>query len=547
MAMTSTPQALRHGFQLNEYTIRDVVGMGGFGVVYRAWDCQLEREVAIKEYLPCALAHRAVDDQVKVLAPKHQALFDAGMRSFINEARLLAQFDHPALVKVYRFWEAHGTAYMVMPLYHGVPLKTWWSSVPLTAREAELKRLITVLCSALDMLHQQQCFHRDISPDNILVLNNTGQPVLLDFGAARRQIGSSTQAFTVVLKASYAPIEQYAEDPDLQQGPWTDIYALGAVMHDLMAGKPPPSAVTRMIQDPYQPLTDQTCLYSAELCDCVNQCLQLLPAQRPQHVQDLQMKLSNMQDSPGSAGEPTQILPKRPYQKPSHGKKIHPLLSTRVTAIVGTALFSTVGLLTSIDWGMREQKAQGSVSNQIQAAVSNPVQRLDVDALIEVAWRTVQQQGGFQPLQLNAPNPVLKIGRDLLSVEVNTPQSGWLSVYALTTGGQFIRLFPNRRFSELRATAGKTLVFPPTAEPIQSTGPAGTNRLWFVVSHRPPVDTDLHWTDQAGYDQLTLNVYQNRSDGGLLLGQQLLRAVGCGSNSCTDIGAIGTLRIEEVE
>ena len=114
----------RSGHRLHEFELRGVIGVGGFGIVYRAFDHSLEREVAIKEYMPSALAGRSGKHQVSLLSASHSETFALGLSSFVNEARLLARFDHPSLVKVHRFWEDNGTAYMVMPLYRGITLRS---------------------------------------------------------------------------------------------------------------------------------------------------------------------------------------------------------------------------------------------------------------------------------------------------------------------------------------------------------------------------------------------------------------------------------------
>ena len=245
--------ALPNGTRVHEFEITRVIGEGGFSIVYLAFDHTLHRSIALKEYIPSALASRRGDQTVAVRSAQHQQTFEAGLRSFINESRLLAQFDHPALVKVFRFWEANGTAYMAMPFYEGRTLKQILREHPEQASEAWLKRLLVPLLDALTLLHAHQCYHRDIAPDNIQVLDNEA-PVLLDFGAARRTIGDMTQAFTVILKPGYAPIEQYAEEMDLKQGPWTDVYALSALLYAAIVGRPPPTAVARVIKDPLEPL-----------------------------------------------------------------------------------------------------------------------------------------------------------------------------------------------------------------------------------------------------------------------------------------------------
>ena len=219
-----------------------MLGVGGFGIVYLASDHSLEREVALKEYMPASLAARGAGPQITVRSSSFAETYAIGLRSFVNEARLLARFDHPSLVKVYRFWEDNATAYMVMPFLQGVDAARHapraWRIRPTRPGSAASSRRS---CSALELLHREGVYHRDIAPDNIL-LPRDGPPVLLDFGAARRVISDRTQSLTAILKPSYAPIEQYAEMTQLRQGPWTDLYALGAVIHYLLFGAPPAPA-----------------------------------------------------------------------------------------------------------------------------------------------------------------------------------------------------------------------------------------------------------------------------------------------------------------
>ena len=240
------------GTRLGEFEITRLIGEGGFGIVYAAKDHLLEREVAIKEYMPSALASRAHDAWVAVKSDRHAETFTSGLHSFVNEAKLLAQFDHPSLVKVYRFWEGNGTAYMAMPLYRGDTLRQALKRLGGPPSEAWLRQLMVPMLDALDLIHSARCYHRDVAPDNILILEN-GRPVLLDFGAARRVIGDMTQALTVILKPGFAPVEQYANGPEMRQGPWTDIYAFAAVLYYCITGKAPIPAVARMMRDTMVP------------------------------------------------------------------------------------------------------------------------------------------------------------------------------------------------------------------------------------------------------------------------------------------------------
>ncbi|WP_326535493.1 serine/threonine-protein kinase [Pseudorhodoferax sp.] len=271
------------GSQVGEYRLLRVVGEGGFGVVYEARDLSLDRIVAVKEYMPSTLAGRMASNQLQVRS-QHRGAFDAGLRSFINEARLLAKFSHPALVHVYRFFEANGTAYMVMRYYEGMTFKALLAAGPRTISEAWLSAMLAPVLDVLEMLHAADCYHRDISPDNIF-LQSSGGPVLLDFGAARRIIGDLTQALTMVLKPGFAPIEQYVDDGAMQQGAWTDIYQLGAMLFLAVTGRPPATAVARLINDPTPRLTPHSYPgFSARFLQGIQHALAVKPEDRPQSI-----------------------------------------------------------------------------------------------------------------------------------------------------------------------------------------------------------------------------------------------------------------------
>jgi serine/threonine protein kinase len=277
--------ALPVGTLLGEFEITGLIGEGGFGIVYLAYDHSLQRKVALKEYMPSGLASRKSGMTV-AKSKQHLDTFQAGLRSFINEARLLAQFDHPSLVKVHRFWEANGTAYLVMPFYDGKTLKEALRQLEGPPDEHWLKQLLRQLLDALNVIHKENCFHRDISPDNILILKD-GRPLLLDFGAARRVISDMTQNLTVILKPGYAPIEQYAEMKSMKQGAWTDIYALAAVAYFAITGKTPVPAVSRIISDSLEPLVklehgqDR---YSPAFLRTIDKALAVKPEERPQDI-----------------------------------------------------------------------------------------------------------------------------------------------------------------------------------------------------------------------------------------------------------------------
>jgi len=290
--------ALPAGTRFGELEIVRVLGVGGFGIVYLALDHALQRQVALKEYMPVALAGRGRGQKVSVRSAAHGETYALGLRSFINEARLLARFNHPSLVKVYRFWEDNGTAYMVMPYLQGRNLRDVRRAMIEAPSEAWLRSVIDPLLDALELLHREDVYHRDIAPDNVLLPPGEA-PVLLDFGAARRAIGDRSQAFTAILKPSYAPIEQYAEAVQLRQGPWTDLYALGAVVYFLLRGVPPPPATARAVQDDVPLLIDQNIAgISPQFLAATEWALAVRPVHRPHDVAALREVLEGRAEVP---------------------------------------------------------------------------------------------------------------------------------------------------------------------------------------------------------------------------------------------------------
>ncbi|MEO6362069.1 MAG: protein kinase, partial [Caldimonas sp.] len=300
--------ALPPGTRFGEFEILRVVGVGGFGIVYLANDHSLEREVALKEYMPASLAARGKGPQITVRSSSFAETYAIGLRSFVNEARLLARFDHPSLVKVYRFWEDNATAYMVMPFLQGVTLRDTRRAMAHPPDEAWIRSVIAPILSALELLHREGVYHRDIAPDNIL-LPPDGPPVLLDFGAARRVISDRTQSLTAILKPSYAPIEQYAEMVQMRQGPWTDLYALGAVIHYLLFGVPPAPATARAVQDDVDAIENRIVPGVSPLfLEAVSWMLSIRPNQRPQSGEQLRAVLDGHAQIP-PRGRPGITLP----------------------------------------------------------------------------------------------------------------------------------------------------------------------------------------------------------------------------------------------
>jgi serine/threonine protein kinase len=304
-------QALAPGTRFGELEVLGTLGAGGFGIVYLARDHSLEREVAIKEYMPSQFALRDGQSHVSVRSLSMRDTFELGRRSFVNEARLLARFDHPSLLKVYRFWEANGTAYMAMPRLVGQNLREAARRQPTPPPEAWVRRIFDTVLAGLEALHAQQVWHRDVAPDNIFLPADGSAPILLDFGAARQAIGDRTQSFTAILKPSFAPIEQYAEATSLRQGPWTDFYALAAVMHQLLTGHPPQPATARTMADELAPLALPG--YAPSFLAALDWALRVPPHQRPQSAAEWRDVVAGR--APVPAAQP--IPPRRAPAPPS--------------------------------------------------------------------------------------------------------------------------------------------------------------------------------------------------------------------------------------
>ncbi|UBM41320.1 serine/threonine protein kinase [Hafnia paralvei] len=282
----TVPNALPVGYRFNEFEIKEMIGGGGFGIVYRAWDHQLERTIAIKEFMPSSLAVRGDDMTLVLRSERFGRAFSAGLNSFIQEARLLARFNHPNLLHVLRFWVQNDTAYMGTLFYRGTTLSRLREEKPELINEAWIHRTLPMLFGAIKTIHDEGYLHRDISLDNIQIQDN-GLPVLLDFGSARCIIGNFSDETETMLRPGFAPIEQYIDDNESEQGPWTDIYALGAVLRTLIVGSPPPVSVVRSIQDTCKPLVELMPQgYSIPLLQAIDRALALHMEDRPQSIDE---------------------------------------------------------------------------------------------------------------------------------------------------------------------------------------------------------------------------------------------------------------------
>ncbi len=276
--------ALPEGTELvGDYRIKRVLGAGGFGITYLADEIALDRQVTIKEYFPSDFAARATEMDAAPRSQNCSEDYSWGLERFIDEAQALAKFDHPNIMRVYRYFRTNNTAYMVLHFEEGQSLKSWLTKLRRAPRQNELDDIVSKLLEALQVIHESDFLHRDIAPDNIII-RPYGSPVLIDFGSARREIARHSKTVSALVKPGYSPYEQYAET-SRQQGPWTDIYALGATLYHAVTGKRPPDSPTRMINDELiPPQSIARAAYRPNFLAAIEKALRLTVEQRPQSV-----------------------------------------------------------------------------------------------------------------------------------------------------------------------------------------------------------------------------------------------------------------------
>jgi TPR repeat protein len=354
--------ALASGTRVGRYVVRSVLGQGSFGITYLAHDDQLGCDVAIKEYLPTALAGR--HDGVNVLPNSTKAAeeFAWGRKRFVDEGQTLAGFrGRPGMVHVYDLVEANGTAYIVMELVHGAALdKKLDLYGPLSAQDVD--RLLPPLLDVLATVHQAGFVHRDIKPANIL-LDLEGCPVLIDFGAARAAMAARTTAMTAVYTPGFAAIEQFA---DGEQGPWTDIYGLAATLYRAISGRMPPRSVERVLADSYQPLAElKPTGFSAQLLSGIDRGLAVRPADRPQTIVQWRAALYSVHapaDAPVAAPAPAAAAAPAATAAPAVGRRWRTVMYAGVGSLAVAAAAGTFLVVRQTDPSAWLQEAWGEES-----------------------------------------------------------------------------------------------------------------------------------------------------------------------------------------
>ena len=310
--MNDHHNALPAGYRLGEYEIQTVLGSGGFGVTYKAHDHNLDKLVAIKEYLPPDFAVRDGRTTVKPKSSANKDDYEWGLDRFLDEARTLARFDHPHINRVYRFFKENGTAYLVLEYIEGDLLSDLLKDKG-RFNEAGIQRMLDELLDGLDAVHSAGYIHRDIKPANI-IFRRDGGAVLLDFGAARQAIGQRSQMITSILTRGYAPVEQYLDTVDAM-GAWSDLYSLGVVAYRCLVGGDESVVIDapsrahfakrgQIDKDMPPAVKVGKGNYSASLLSAIDWAMQVEESDRPQSVAEMQAVLAGEGDVEVGAASP---------------------------------------------------------------------------------------------------------------------------------------------------------------------------------------------------------------------------------------------------
>lgn len=298
---------------MGRYAVGRVLGKGGFGVTYLAYDLKGEFRVAIKEYMPDTLAYRTPGNTIiSTYEGDKEESFRLGAEKFYEEAKTVSRFNgHPNIINVQEFFYENNTAYFVMEYIEGVDLKTYVTRMGGTLSQKECTEILTPILDALIVVHSVGVLHRDISPDNIYVTTDGGVK-LLDFGAARQVLGEKSKSLSVVLKPGFAPIEQYQTRG--KQGQWTDVYALAATMFYCLTGQVPEAAMDRVEAEMENRSADgvsQTLwnsgTISQRLAVVLRKALALRASERYQNMGEFKQALIAAQEQPQSPSQPAPL------------------------------------------------------------------------------------------------------------------------------------------------------------------------------------------------------------------------------------------------
>ena len=367
------PVALRAGTLLNDrYIVGRVLGQGGFGITYLAFDTQLQTKVAVKEYMPNDIATRVEGTTVSVAMETRADDFTYGAERFQEEARTLAKFiGHPNIAGVSSYFDANDTSYFVMDYIEGISFKSYIANAGGKVSVDETLNVMIPVLRALTAVHAEGFIHRDVTPDNIYI-SKDGNVKLLDFGSARYSIGDKSKSLDVILKVGYAPKEQYIRRG--RQGPYTDVYSCAACLYAALTGVLPPESLERLDQDELVPVSQAGIEIPEWLDRAILKGLAVQPEDRFQSAAEFLDAIENQiaVEVPGAA----------PVQASQAAKKSR----TPVIAAVAALLAVAVGL--GAFFGLRDGGRVDPVSG-----LAGEVQRGDQPKLKKAEVPSITIQG----------------------------------------------------------------------------------------------------------------------------------------------------------
>ena len=280
----------------NRYRLDQPIGMGGFGITYKGYDMESGMVVAVKEYFPLGVVTRNSNGSVIVMGMENEADFQHGVDRFLREARDVTRFyDNPNIVKVHNFFKENGTAYMVMEFLEGCTLKEYIERNGGRIDYAMAIQVIFSMMETLEQVHEVGMVHRDISPDNIYICRDSSIR-LIDFGAAKITTERDNRSASVVLKQGYAPMEQYSSKGNI--GPWTDVYAFGALMYFMLTGVRPSESVYRMYDDDVVPPEQLNPNITPDISRVIMKALQMRIEDRYQNMSEMRSDLLRKEEQP---------------------------------------------------------------------------------------------------------------------------------------------------------------------------------------------------------------------------------------------------------
>lgn len=431
--MTEETNALRGGYQLHEYCIESVLGTGGFGITYKARDTHLETWVAIKEYFPVEWSYRTSNgvnvgsnSQGQALLPEVKTSgYDWGLDRFLEEARVLARVQHPYVVRVRRYFRANGTAYIVMDYEEGEPLSALLKRERVLA-EDDLRGMLEEVLPALEAVHREGYLHRDIKPSNLYIRSRDGCVMLIDFGAARQSLNQRSKSITGLVTPGYSPPEQYLTRSD-RYGPWTDIYALGAVLYRCVTGTPPTEAPDRQMWDTLEPATKAGGKgYGKDLLEAIDQALAMVPKERFQSVAEMRDVLAQsahsalpLEQPKGSLLRPAQQVSAQPIAPleiiDSHKPLSEPIPNREASPLDPLSMgFESVPLLQSLrSKPGHSDKTSNKTSSEFVSVPLGKSQKIPSDSVKAIA----DEQPIKSPSETETPASVIILESPAFSQE----------------------------------------------------------------------------------------------------------------------------------